>query len=394
MFVALLAYLAFLSIALPDSMLGVAWPSMRVSFHQSLGAAGLIPPVGVVAGISSALATRHVVTRIGIGRLLAASTALSAAGLVISAASPRFEVFLVGVIVLGLSGGAIDVALNAYAARHFGPRRMTFMHASYVVGAAASPALVTVALHVGASWRWPYAIVAVVQLLLAGVFAVGANRWDSDAIATPSSETPPPQRRPHLLTIPAGIGIAAIVVQTGIESGVALWAYSFLTLAAGVSAGVAGTAMSGFWLMMFVSRILLGSVAEKAGSWTTMSGGALALLVAAGMTLLGTIQPAAALIGVLLFGIAAGPMYPLLILTTADRTTPTGIDRLIAAQTVAEAIASATLPSLFGLAMNASPTAFAPMIAATAVVAALLQLALHIWRSTHPINRTTNPPIC
>lgn len=373
-----LAYLAFLSIALPDSMLGVAWPSMSVSFDQSLGAAGLIPSFGVAATIASPLATRHVVARIGMGRLLAASTALSAVGLVISAASPRFEVFLVGVVVLGLSGGAIDVALNAYAARHFGPRRMSFMHASYVVGAAASPALVTVALHVGVSWRWPYAIVAVVQLLLAGVFAAGASRWKSDDITSSSDGEPSAQKRPRLFTVPSTIGIAAVVVQTGIESGSALWAYSFLTLSAGVSAGVAGLAISGFWLMMFVSRVLLGSLAEKIGSWTTMGVAALGLLVAGGITLIGTIEPTMALIGVLLFGIAAGPMYPLLVLTTADRTTLTGIDRLVAAQAIAEAIATATLPLLFGLAMNASPSAFAPIMAAAAAAAALLQLALRI----------------
>ena len=264
-------------------MLGVAWPSMRVSFDQSLGAAGLIPPFGVAATIASTLTTRHVVARIRIGRLLAVSTGLSAAGLVISAASPRLEIFLVGVVVLGLSGGAIDVALNAYAARHFGPRRINFMHASYVVGAAASPALMTFALQVGASWRWPYALVAIIQLLLTGVFALTASRWKTDGINLSATGSRSSHPRPRRFTVPSSIGIAAVVVQTGIESSAALWAYSFLTLSAGVSAGVAGITISGFWLMMFVSRVLLGSLAEKIGSWATMGVAALGLLVAGGM---------------------------------------------------------------------------------------------------------------
>ncbi len=368
-------------------MLGVAWPSMRVSFDQSLGAAGLIPPFGVAATIASTLTTRHVVARIGIGRLLAVSTGLSAAGLVISAASPRLEIFLVGVVVLGLSGGAIDVALNAYAARHFGPRRINFMHASYVVGAAASPALVTFALQVGASWRWPYALVAIIQLLLTGVFALTASRWKTDGINLSATGSRSSHPRPRRFTVPSSIGIAAVVVQTGIESSAALWAYSFLTLSAGVSAGVAGITISGFWLMMFVSRVLLGSLAEKIGSWATMGVAALGLLVAGGMTLLGTTSATAALVGVLLFGIAAGPMYPLLILTAADRTTPSGIDRLVAAQAAASAVGAATLPLLFGLAMNTSPSAFAPIMAAAAAVAALLQLALRMWRSTTNASR-------
>lgn len=377
MLLVLLAYLAFLSIALPDSMLGVAWPSMRLAFDQSLGAAGVIPPFGVAATIVSTLATRHVVARIGIGRLLVISTTLSAAGLAISAASPSLEVFLVGVVVLGLSGGAIDVTLNAYAARHFGPRRISFMHASYVVGAAASPALVTITLQVGASWRWPYAFIAALQLLLAGIFAAGATRWqssDTDASGKASRTAP----RSRLLTIPSSIGIAAVVVQTGIESSAALWAYSFLTLSAGVADGVAGATVSGFWLMMFVSRVVLGSLAERIGSWTTMSVGAVGLVVAAVLTTVGTVVPSAAPIGVLLFGLAAGPMYPLLIVTTADRTTPIGVDRLVAAQAAASAVGAATLPLLFGVAMNTSPSTFAPIMAAAAAGAGLLHLALRV----------------
>lgn len=380
MFLVLLAYLAFFSIALPDSMLGVAWPSMRLSFGQPLGAAGLIPPFGVVAVVVSTLATRHLVRRMGLGRLLVCSTLVSAAGLVISATSPRFAVFLAGVIVLGLSGGAIDVALNAYAARHFGPRRINFMHAWYVVGAAASPALVTVVLQVGGSWRWPYAIVAGLQLVLAGVFAAGAGRWERDD-ATPSGRASSAVRR-RLVTIRSAVGLAAVVVQTGIESSAALWAYSFLTLSADVPTGLAGLTVSGFWLAMFISRILLGSLAERIGSWATMGVSAIGLVAAAALTMVGNVVPIAAPAGIVLFGIAAGPMYPLLILTTIDRTTPTGVERLVAAQSAASAVGAATLPALFGIAMNFSPSAFAPIMAVAATAAALLQLAMQVTKST------------
>lgn len=401
MFLVLLSYLAFFSIALPDSMLGVAWPSMRLSFGQSLGAAGLIPPFGVAATIVSTLLTRHVVARLGIGRLLAVSTVLSAVGLVISAASPTMAVFLVSVVMLGFSGGAIDVTLNAYAARSFGPRRINLMHASYVIGAAASPALVTLFLQVGVSWRVPYLVIAGLQLLLAGVFAVGARRWQEaegrrrvhpwtenvdqrpewrrktqPRTAHASPDTDPARNRRPRMEIAAVVGIAAVVVQTGIESSVALWAYSFLTLGAGIGAGIAGLAVSGFWLMMFLSRVVLGSLAEGLGSRTIMGAGAIGLLVAAVLTAVGTTWPAAAVASVLVFGLAAGPMYPLLILTTRDRTTATGLDRLVAAQAASSAVGAATLPLLFGFAMSASPSAFAPIMLEAAVGALVLHLVL------------------
>lgn len=406
MFLVLLSYLAFFSIALPDSMLGVAWPSMRLSFGQGLGAAGLIPPFGVAATILSTVLTRHLVARFGIGRLLAASTLLSAVGLVVSAASPTMAVFLVSVVLLGLSGGAIDVTLNTYAARHFGPRRINLMHASYVIGAAASPAAVTAFLQLGASWRVPYLGIACLQLLLAGVFAVGASLWQQPErrrkthprTANPAQE-PERDRKTHPRTgsgakdgdaegnrrprmeIAAAVGIAAVVVQTGIESSVALWAYSFLTLGVGISAGIGGLTVSGFWLMMFVSRVVLGSFAERLGSWPTMGAGAIGLVVAVVLTVVGVSVPAAAVAGVLMFGLAAGPMYPLLVLTTRERATSGGLDRLVAVQAAASAVGAATLPPLFGLAMSASPGTFAPIMLVAAATAAALHLVLRLSRA-------------
>jgi fucose permease len=387
MFLVLLAYLAFFSIALPDAMLGVAWPTMRLSFGQSLGALGWVPPFGVAATVVSTFATRHAVARLGIGRLLAVSTLFSAAGLGITAASASVQTFLIGVVVLGLSGGAVDVALNAYAARNFGPRRINFMHASYVIGAATSPALVTLALQLGASWRTPYAMIAVLQLILAGFFTANARRWRF-AVKPQAGHPPRSARRWSLFTIPAGVGIAAVVVQTGIESSLALWSYSFLTAAADVPSDLAGLAVSGFWVMMFASRILIGSLAERLGSWTTMGAGAAGLITAAILILVGTASPIAALVGVLIFGVATGPMYPLLILTTADRTTPNNLDRLVAAQAAASAVGAATLPLLFGMAMNADPAMFAPIIAGAAASATLLHLAMRANRTHQPPART------
>jgi hypothetical protein len=127
MFLVLLSYLAFFSIALPDSMLGVAWPAMRISFQQPISTAGLVPPMGVAATLVSTTSSGYLLYRIGLGRLLAASSLFSAVALAGSATSPTKGLFLVSVVLLGLSGGAIDATLNGYAARTFGPRRINLL---------------------------------------------------------------------------------------------------------------------------------------------------------------------------------------------------------------------------------------------------------------------------
>ena len=171
-----------------------------------------------------------------------------------------------------------------------------------------------------------------------------------------------------------------VFVQTAIESSLALWSYSYLTLAAGVTPLLAGLTASGFWLMMFAGRVGLGAAAKRIGTWTAISLAAAGLLVAGVLVALGLTSPAVAVAGVLLFGAACGPLYPLLVLTTAERTTPAGIDRLVALQAAASSIGAATMPAVVGVAMTSSPANFALVVPAAAGVAAALYLALGLIR--------------
>jgi fucose permease len=401
MFLVLLSYLAFFSTALPDSMLGVAWPAMRISFQQPISAAGLVPPLGVAATLVSTTSSGYLLYRIGLGRLLAASSLLSAVAVAGSATSPTMGFFLVSVVLLGLSGGAIDATLNAYAARTFGPRRINLLHASYGVGAAASPLIVSAVVQTGATWRWAYAIVAVLQLALAMVFAVTHRRWAApsgadvtyDDVAVEATtvedaalgdaavdhpDKPQDAALVRALPLDAGIGLAAVAVQTGIESGVALWGFTFLTEAVGISPVIAAGLASGYWVAMFVGRIVLGSLAERIGSWHVMGTAVGGMLVAAALAIAAT--PSTATTAVLLFGLSTAPMYPLLVLTTAERTSSAVADRLIGLQAAASALGAAVIPLLIGLAMGVSVGAFGLAIAPLCLTAALLHMAMQMRR--------------
>ena len=374
MFLVVLAYLAFFSIALPDSTLGVAWPSMRLDFGLPTGAAGLVPPVGVLANLVSTAFASRLAGRFGVGKLLAASTWLSAAALVVAATSPGFAQFLVSVSLLGLAGGAIDATLNAHAARTFGPRQINLLHASYVVGAAASPLLVTAFVQTGLGWRWPYLVIAVVQLGLGLLFQLSRARWTAQSAASPEAGLSGQPARTTAKGADVGVGLVAVAVQTGIESGVALWAFTFLTVGVGVDPVTAGLLASGYWLVMFAGRVVLGSLAERVGPWPVL-GWASAGLVAAGLLAWAGGQPGA-MVGVLLFGFSAAPVYPLLVLTTAERTSASVADAVVGYQAGASSVGAAVFPLLIGLAMDRSVGAFAPAVTGLAVVAGLLHLAM------------------
>ena len=371
MFVIALAYLAFVSLALPPSMLGVVWPSMRLSFGQPLSAVGLVPPVGVLAGLVSTSLAPYIVKRIGVGRLLAIGTFGSVVTLAVSATSTTMWQFLGSVVLSGLAAGAVDTTLNVFAARTFGPRRINMMHASYGLGAAASPLIVTAVIVSGLSWRWSYVIVMGLQLVVAVTFGVTWKRWD---VPVPERAANAASRTSRVWGTDSVLGMVMAAVQNGIEGAVAIWAFTYLT-GLGVSVAVAGGLASGYWLTLVVGRVGFGSLAERIGAWKVMAMAVGLLLVAAALANLELPVPAMA--AVLLFGIGAAPMYPLLVFTTAARTSPEVADRVIGFQAAASSIGSAITPGLIGLAIGYQLRAFGASIAALCVVAAVLLLVMH-----------------
>lgn len=382
MFLVVLACLAFFSFALPDSMLGVAWPSMRLGFGEPVSAAGLVPPVGVAATLISTVLAGRLVSRLGVGRLLAASTALSTIGLLLGGLSSSFWMFLASVVLVGFSGGAIDTSINSYAARRFGARKINFLHASYGVGAVVSPLIVTLVLHLGASWRWAYLIVAVLQAMLSIVFIATRHRWlvvpnEVDHVATRSEVGSAWSRS---IMINTSLGLLAVGVETGIESSAALWGYTFLTGAARVSPPIAGVIASGYWATLVVGRLMLGALAERIGAWRVLGLGVGSLIVASVLVLIPSTT--AAIVGIVGFGLGTAPIYPLLILTTAERTSTGVVDQVVGFQAGASTVGAALIPSAVGLLLGRSLHLFAPALAALSVVALVVQMLMRARRRT------------
>jgi MFS family permease len=365
-----LAYLAFVSLALPPSMLGVVWPSMRLTLGVPLSAAGLVPPVGVAAGLISTSLAPYVVRRIGVGRLLAAGTWLSVVSLAVAAASTSMWAFLGSVVLGGFAAAAVDTTLNIVAARTFGPRQINLMHASYGVGAAISPLIATAVIVSGWSWRWAYVIVLILELAVAVTFVVTRRRWDA-----PVPETTPTARgRARVWSTDSVLGMGFGAVQNGIETAVAIWSFSYLT-GLGVPTAVAGAIASGYWLTLVIGRVAFGSLAQRVGAWKVMGVAVGLLLVAAVLANLELAVPAMG--SVLLFGIGAAPMYPLLVLTTAERTSPQVAARVIGFQSASSSIGNAVLPGLLGIALGYELRAFGWGLAIMCLGAALLLALMH-----------------
>jgi MFS family permease len=358
----ILALLAFFAIALPDAMLGVSWPFMRVTFDQPLAAMTLVLPFGVAATVVSTTSWTWAAARLGLGRLLAGSIALSAVALLCCALAPAYWVIVSCAVLFGLSAGAIDAALNSYAARHFGPRQINFMHAAYGIGAATSPLIVTIVVSAGTSWRWAYLFVMIIQGALAVLFAISSRRWSEAAGKTSntSAATPSPSSMDRARWRPqprAVAGLLVVAVECGLESVVGLWAFVFLLEAVALEPAIAGVVVSGYWAALVVGRVLLGSVAERVGTWSVLAAATIMAVIAAALMV--SRQPIPTAVGVLVLGLAVAPIYPLLVLTTAERTTASSVDRLVGYQAAASTLGSVIFASVVGLIMGANLSGFA-----------------------------------
>jgi fucose permease len=364
-----LACLAYLIVALPASALGLVWPPMRASFHQPVGALGLLLTCGVVASVVSSAWSGRLLSRRGdaAGLLVGFGTALSALALVVEATAPSFWVVAVGFALFGLGSGAIDAALNVYAAGHFGARQINWMHASYGLGATVGPLLATAALGGGLGWRWTYATMAVPVAALAVVLTLTRHRWqaptrprDSESPAQPPVSA---RKRKSVMTAVLG-GLAFTAVEAGIESGVGIWGYIFLVSGRGLSHDIAGVSVSAYWATMLAGRAVLGPVAERVGPPRVL--GVAIAGVAAGAALMTVPGPAfLAVIGMTALGLAAAPVFPLFTLTTPKRLDTGGTTQAISLQVAASAAGSAALPTGIGLLIEAaSASALAPALLA------------------------------
>jgi fucose permease len=345
---------------------------MRATIHEPVDALGIVLFAGVLTSVLSSALTGRLLSRIAAGPVLAFGTATVGAALAMEAAAPALWVIVLGSAVFSLGFGALSTALNVYAADHFGARDINWMHASYGLGATFGPLLVTALLRGGIGWRGTMGSMACVIALVAAILAITSRRWNdgprravadrSEEISTPAGSRDAAPRRWSALIA----GVTFTTVETGLESAAGIWGYVFLTSGRGLSAVVAGVAVSAYWAMMFVGRGLLGMLAARLGAARVLAGAVASVpLGALLMTLPG---PAfVAVIGIMFLGLATAPIFPLLTLTTSDRvgasaTTAVGL------QVAASAVGAAALPSGIGLVIGA--------VSAWTLAPALLVLSL------------------
>jgi len=350
----LLTFIAFIALGMPDGLLGVAWPSIRMDFSIPLDSLGVLLIMTTTGYLTSSFFSGKVIASLGVGKVLAWSCTLTGLALISYTLVPEWWMMVLLGITAGLGAGAIDAGLNTYVAAHFGEGVMQWLHASYGVGVTLGPLIMTAALTSLKSWRPGYLTVGGFQLALAVCFFLTLPLWMQNGGSSEKTEQP---KKITDYKTPLGetlrqprvwLSTLLFYLYVGAEISLGMWAYTLLTESRGVPGEVAGLWTGSYWAMFTVGRILAGLYTKRVGNTQLVMGSLLGAL--AGAVLLWW-NPAvwANLLGVALIGLAIAPIFPALISDTTRRVGMRFSANTIGIQMAGGGLAMATIPGLMGV---------------------------------------------
>ena len=380
-----LAFLAFVSLGLPDGVLGVAWPSLRRSFDRPVDHLGLILLSTMAGYLVSSFSGGALVARLGVGRLLLWSGLLVAASAGLWAATPVWPPILAGAFASGLGAGAIDAAINAFAAARFTPRVITWLHACWGLGAMLGPLGMTAAIASGLGWRVGYAGLAACLVALAACFRLTLGLWTTPGTVIPrspaapgdeestSSSLPPARLREALANPRVRANALVFFLYAGVEASAGQWVFTLLTESRGMTAQAAGIAASVYWGSILVGRVAFGALAPHVAPALLLRLGTAA---APALALLLTVSrgPTVAFLTLFGLGLMLAPIFPLLIAGTPSRVGERHAAHAVGFQVAAATFGAGTLPALAGAVLrSAGLEALGPVLLVDALLLLVLQ---------------------
>jgi fucose permease len=345
-----LVYAAFISLGLPDSVMGVAWPSMRAGWGQPLEAIGVITVILTICSAISGFASAWVLKKMGTGPVIFVSCALTGGALLGFSFAPSFCWLVPLAFPLGLGAGSVDAGLNHFVAEHYSSRHMNWLHGCWGIGATIGPIIMGRAL-AGAGWNSGYRSISLIQLSLAAVFLVSLPLWKREG-AVPASSEESLANRPKAGSTPkwaAWLGPFLYFVYSAIEVGTGLWTASVLVESRGMAQATAGIFVSFFYGSIMAGRFLTGLIAEKAGNRILVRAGLLIAISGAILfSLSGEVAPLS-LAALILIGLGCAPIYPSLMHETPRRYDPDTARAVVGRQVAFAYVGAALIPPVFGL---------------------------------------------
>ena len=383
-------YIAFISLGLPDAVLGAAWPTMSGDLHAPISWAGGISMTISAGTIVSALLSDRMTLRFGAGKVTAVSVALTAFALFGFSISPNYWMLLLFAIPYGLGAGGVDAALNNYVAIHYESRHMSWLHAMWGLGMLTGPYVMGYALGHGQGWGWGYRYISIIQIVLTALLIASLPLWKQrkatvaghSGLSGESAESVPAARKP--------LGIRGVLRIRGAkeilmmffcycaaEQTAMLWASSYMVLGNGIDKTTAAMWASFFGIGITAGRVLSGFLTMRFGDPIMIRIGQSVMFL--GLIVLFVPLPAHAgtIAGLMLVGLGCAPIYPCVIHSTPDYFGEDKSQAIVGMQMAFAYTGSMLMPPLFGLlAQNISVALFPWFLLACLAVMVIMHESL------------------
>lgn len=363
-------YLAFISLGLPDSLLGSAWPVMQQDLNVPISYAGIITMIICGGTIVSSLLSDRIIHKFGTGIVTTASVALTMLALFGFSFSNTFTALCIWAIPYGLGAGAVDAALNNYVAIHYSSKHMSWLHAFWGVGVTISPNIMSFCLSKKLGWSMGYSIIGIMQLVLVIILISSLPLWirkEKDEKIT------------DILSIPKALkikGVPQVLVAffgfCALESTAGIWASSYLVGHRNINADTAAMFTALFYFGETVGRFLNGFVADKYGDRHMIRVGIIGMIIGIIMVVLPFDTSNIALFGLVVIGLGAAPVYPCIIHSTPINFGEENSQSLVGIQMASAYVGSTFMPPLFGLIAQYIDIAFYPLYLAVFAVLMLV----------------------
>lgn len=378
-------YMAFISLGLPDALLGSAWPTMHQEFDVPISWQGGISMIISAGTIISALLSDRLTLRFGAGRVTAVSVAMTALALLGFSISPNYWLLMLIAIPYGLGAGGVDAALNNYVAVHYESRHMSWLHCMWGLGATAGPYIMGFALSAGQGWQWGYRYIGIIQVVLTFLLFLSLPLWksrkvttvesaasSSDAGAASSSSSvilseqseskdlqsgskdlPAPRKPLGIRGVLAIRGAKEILIMffcyCAVECTCFLWTSSYLAIGRGFDTVAAASWAGMFYLGITVGRALSGFMTMRFDDPTMIRIGQAVLLAGIIVVLLPLPGMVPVLIGIGLMGLGCAPIYPCVIHSTPGYFGEENSQAIVGVQMACAYTGAMLAPPLFGL---------------------------------------------
>lgn len=373
-------YLAFISLGLPDSMLGSAWPSMFVDFDVPVSFAGIVSAIIAFGTIISSLASDRVTRKLGASKTTAISALITALSLLGFAFSTEFWMICIIAIPYGLGAGSVDAALNNYVSVHFSSRHMNWLHCMWGLGAAIGPFIMGNALTNGLKWSNGYIIVSVIQIVIAAILFISLPIWKKSPVESADLTREILSKPLRLKEVISLKGAKAVMITffcyCALEVIVTLWASTYINLEKGIDADTAALWGSLYVLGITVGRAICGFISIKLND-TQLTRLGEGIMVVGLVLMLLPLPNAFTLVGLITFGIGSAPIYPCIIHSTPARFGEHNSQALIGVQMAAAYTGTCLMPSLFGVLANHVSIALFPVFIGVLTVLMIIMFEVY-----------------